>query len=198
MTALFVRCRLWFLLRDALLLVFIRAAGTLRDPRWIPSLSDWLLFASISRGDWLQLGFIRGVIDCCWHNSCQRATSGGWQMTKLTWNYLGSVQTHPCIPTSFLPPFSLLRSITAQQIIQTHLQQSGLWVGMCIWARGSLWTLVVLQYSVKSCANAVQDPNVPVTMKPPGWLRTYEWNMGLKPKWGRGHCCNLHFITGAH
>lgn len=36
------------------------------------------------QGDWLRLGFISCVIDCCWHNSCQWRK---WQLTndELSW-----------------------------------------------------------------------------------------------------------------
>lgn len=80
------------------------------------------------QGDWLRLGFISCVIDCCWHDSCQ------WRKWLLTNDRVvlaareitfSSLQSHPAItphPRVFLSAFLLPHSITAKQIIQPKLK----------------------------------------------------------------------------
>lgn len=63
------------------------------------------------QGDWLQLGFISCVIDCCWHNSCQRRK---WWLTndrvelaarEITSALCEATRQSSHIPVSFSVPF---------------------------------------------------------------------------------------------
>lgn len=83
------------------------------------------------QGDWLQLEFISCVIDCCWHNSCQRRkwrlTNGGAGLAarEITSALCEAIRQSSHIPVS-LTAFLLPHSITAKQIIQPQLQQTHL------------------------------------------------------------------------